>query len=202
MLKIYATLFLFGLFALNVQATDHTIVTQGLTYSPSTLNASIGDNITIVASGTHPTAEVSQATWNANGTAPLAGGFGTQTSSFTFTVETAGTIYYVCTSHVGSGMKGLINVLPTGLDEAEMIAGIEFGANPIKDNVVRFTLLNTDLIGATLELYSVDGKLLQAYRISSNSGTMTLNQANGNYLLVLRSADNGLLQTKKIVIAD
>ena len=52
----------------GLHATDHTIVTSGFTYSPSTLAAAIGDNVTIVASGNHPTTEVSEETWNANGT--------------------------------------------------------------------------------------------------------------------------------------
>ena len=116
MKKIYSTILLtIAAFAMN--ATSYTITTSGFSYSPSTLTVTVGDVVTISASGTHPLAEVSQTTWNANGTATLSTGFGNKTSSYTFTISSTNSIYYVCTNHVGSGMKGQITVSTVGVKE-------------------------------------------------------------------------------------
>jgi len=202
MTKIYSSLFFCLCLTFSAQATDHTIVTLGLAYSPSELTAQIGDNVTIVASGNHPTAEVSEATWNANGTALLAGGFGTHNSSFTFTVETAGTIYYVCTNHVASGMKGRITVLPTSLQEVSAEVGIVFGANPVMDGALAYALSDKNITGAILELYTIEGKLLMEHRIIADRGILAIDQAPGVYLLVLRSNDKGILLSKQVVIEE
>ena len=103
---------------MSARATSYTISTSGTSYSPNTLTVSIGDVITIQASGTHPLAQVDQTTWNANGTATVSGGWGTTTANHTFTVSSANSIYFVCTNHVGSGMKGQITVAASGIKES------------------------------------------------------------------------------------
>src|SRR5437762_1653470 len=80
------------------------VTTSSFTFSPATTNATVGDTITIGASSTHPTVQVDLATWNANGSTPMVGGWGTKTSSYTFTIMTAAHIYFVCANHVSSGM--------------------------------------------------------------------------------------------------
>lgn len=93
-------------------ATQHIITTSGFTYSPDMVMAEVGDQIVFnVAFSSHPTVQVSEATWNADGSTPLAGGFNRSSgNSFTITVQDTGTIYYVCSFHVRSGMKGMIMV--------------------------------------------------------------------------------------------
>jgi len=93
-------------------ATQHIVTTSGFTYSPDMIMAEVGDQIVFnVAFSSHPTVQVSEATWNADGSTPLAGGFNRSSgTSFTLTVQDTGTIYYVCSFHVRSGMKGMIMV--------------------------------------------------------------------------------------------
>jgi plastocyanin len=202
MKKFYTSILFSALVALNIQATDHIIGTQGLAYSPAVLSAEIGDNVTILASANHPTAEVSEATWSANGTTALMGGFGSHTASFTFSITEAGSIFYVCVNHVGSGMKGRINVLSVGLTEANDALGIEFGANPVKDGLLSYSVVDQTLVGSNIEIFSVSGRKVMEYRISANSGLIQFNQAQGNYIMVLRSTEGGIILSKQIFLED
>jgi len=105
---------------LRAQQT-HVINISGFTFVPAELNVVVGDIIQFNGSASHPVVQVSQATWNTNGTTPLSGGFSFPSGSGNYTTTTAGTIYYVCESHVASnGMKGSITVsLATAIDDTE-----------------------------------------------------------------------------------
>ena len=108
MKKIYSIITLV-LATVCVKAATHNINISGFTYSPATISVQVGDVIIIQADATHPLVEVDAATWNANGNTPMAGGFGTKTSTYPFTATTSSQpIYYVCRDHVGMGMKGMI----------------------------------------------------------------------------------------------
>ena len=78
-----------SLFFLNTSAANFNITFVNLTYVPDNINVNVGDQVTIDASFTHPLQQVSQATWDANGTTPLSGGFNS-TSNFTFTITEIG----------------------------------------------------------------------------------------------------------------
>lgn len=105
-----STLTIFSaIFFSAANAATFTIFTSGLTYTPSVVNAVIGDTIIFSASG-HPVREVSMATWNVNGTSALPGGFSFPSGTGQLILTAAGTYFYVCTLHAGSGMKGQINV--------------------------------------------------------------------------------------------
>ena len=81
------------LFAVNMAfATNHTIITQGFTYSPATTNAAVGDTVTISASGTHPCKQVDLANWTAQTTNTLSTGWGTKTSTFSITITLGNTV--------------------------------------------------------------------------------------------------------------
>ncbi|MCX6256625.1 MAG: putative Ig domain-containing protein, partial [Bacteroidia bacterium] len=88
-----------------VDANDVT-----LSYIPDLTVVNIGETVTIMASSLHPLVQVSSDTWNANLNDPLPGGFGVQTSDYTFTITSPDTIYFVCQHHVSAGMKGRIVV--------------------------------------------------------------------------------------------
>jgi plastocyanin len=92
-----------------LHATVHTIGAVGLVYSPVVLNAMVGDTVIFNAPG-HPTVEVSQTTWNANGTTPLPSGFMFPSGQGQVVLLSPGTRYYVCTAHINAGMKGQIIV--------------------------------------------------------------------------------------------
>jgi len=83
----------------------------GWGYVPSTLSANVGDTINISANTSHPLIQVDSSTWQANGTTPLNGGWGTKTTDYSFVITQAEDIYYVCQFHVSSmNMKGMISV--------------------------------------------------------------------------------------------
>ena len=200
-MKKHYLLFIFALLlGTGLYATDHTIVTSGFTYSPSTLAAAIGDNITIVASGNHPTTEVSEETWNANGTTPLAGGFGTNTTSFTFTVEEAGTIYYVCNNHVGAGMKGQINVSAVGIDEYIDEVNVNFGAMPITDGTLSYAIEAPENAIKTIEVVGLNGQQVIVAEVTSAEGRLDLNARPGVYIVLLKDADGNMVFRESISV--
>jgi plastocyanin len=110
MKKIFLLLAAFSVLTLQVNATKHTVLTSGTSYSPALLTVHIGDTVTISASASHPLLQVSKATWTANDDAALTGGFGPTSKSTTIIVSTRDTIYYICVAHISLGMKGRIIV--------------------------------------------------------------------------------------------
>lgn len=176
MKKIYSVILL-SIFAIGMKATSYTITISGFAYTPSTLNVLVGDVVTISASGNHPLAEVSQATWNAAGTATLSSGFGNKTSNFTFTITAATDIYYVCTNHVGSGMKGKILAGTVGVkEETDAISNISLFPNPAKNQFsVKFN--STDNVNVTAKIYSICGQEIESLVMNKefNGGVTTLN---------------------------
>lgn len=160
MKKIYYTLLL-TILAVCLKAASFTVTIIGTTYSPSALTVSVGDVVTVEASSLHPLTEVSQTTWNSSGTATLSSGFGVKTSNYTFTITSVNTIYYVCQTHVSSGMKGQIIVSSAGTKEQNnVITNINLLPNPAKDKFsVKFK--STENVILTAKLYSVCGQEVQ-----------------------------------------
>lgn len=89
------------------------VETSGLAFVPSYLEIRAGDSVRFDLRDDHDAVEVDEATWNADGSTPRAGGFSVgfgQKVEVPFPV--AGTYHYVCTPHVDFGMKGRIIVKP------------------------------------------------------------------------------------------
>lgn len=175
MKKIYNLLLMF-VFAMSMNATSYTVSIVGNAYSPSTLATVVGDVVTIQADGSHPLVEVDLATWNANGSTPKAGGFGTKTSNYTFTITNTNTIYYVCSSHVSSGMKGQVTAsLPASIKELNPIAGLSLFPNPVTEklNISFNANINGILKG---KLFNVCGGEIQSSTIDENyeAGEVTI----------------------------
>ncbi len=204
MKKIYSLLLL-TVMTLSMNATSYTVTISGLTYSPPTLTVTIGDVVTINASGNHPLAEVTQATWNANGNTASGTGFGTKTTNYTFTVTTASDIYYVCTIHASMGMKGMITVSTTGINEQDAsLSSVSIFPNPAKDKFsVKFNSGDSNI---SVKLYSICGQEIEAlsFRKETNAGftSLTFDLENkvpaGVYFLQLTS--NSKKVTKKVII--
>ncbi len=194
---------LLGFAAVNTFATSYTVDISGLSYTPSTLNVVVGDEITIQASGTHPLAEVSEATWNANGNAMMPGGFGVHSTTFTFTVTAAGTIYYVCQNHVGAGMKGLINVsVATGTIDAAADADLKVYPNIVMNGVFNVSAKTDVLKGATLELFSTNGQLVKSFQLEKESAVLRAKLATGTYMAVIRKDKEAILRQRMVFITD
>lgn len=158
MRKIYSII-LFTLCALYFKAATFTVSISGTSYTPSSLTVSVGDVVTIAASSSHPLVEVDQTTWNASGNTPSGSGFGTKTSAYTFTVTSAGTIYYVCQFHASMGMKGqiIVNSATNVTEQAFNSANLLLFPNPATDRfTVKFSTI--EKIKLTAKLYSVCGQ--------------------------------------------
>lgn len=184
MKKIYLS-FVLSLLAICVKATLYTVSIVGSSYSPSVLTVTVGDVVTIQASGTHPLVEVDQTTWNANGSTPKAGGFGTQSSNYTFTVTNTNTIYYVCQNHVSSGMKGQINVsAATNVKELFTNATLSLYPNPVKEKLtIKFNASNNGTLKG--RLFNVCGSEIESVAINENYSAGEV-----NYTYVLPSKIN------------
>lgn len=136
-------------------ATQYTVSFNGFAYAPANISANVGDTINLPASGTHPLRQVSEATWNANQSTQLNGGFNTS-SNIQIVISTAENIYYVCSNHVGSGMKGKIEVSAVNSTSNAKLKNITnpiIYPNPCTKGTVKLsvnentTLVVTDAIG-------------------------------------------------------
>lgn len=167
MKKIY-TLLLMLFFAMSMNATSYTVSIVGSTYSPNNLAVLVGDVVTIQADGSHPLVEVDLATWNANGSTPKAGGFGTQTSNYTFTVSGTNTIYYVCSAHVSSGMKGQITAsMPANIRELSSVVNLSLYPNPVKEKLtIKFSAPSNGTLKG--KLFNVCGSEISFAAIDEN----------------------------------
>jgi plastocyanin len=136
-------------------ATKHTINTESTTFSPALTEINLGDTVVFNVGGGHTATEVSQSTWNANGTTP-AGIFNFSSGSNQQVVGlTVGTHYYVCQVHVGMGMKGQITVANISGTKQNETAVIKLFPNPAKD-FIQWDYKGIDL--TRVSLVSADGK--------------------------------------------
>ncbi|HUL42738.1 MAG TPA: plastocyanin/azurin family copper-binding protein [Bacteroidota bacterium] len=86
---------------------EHTVINIGETFFPDTLFINPNDTVRFVLESIHDAAEVSQATWLADGTTSN-GGFLVPFGGGTAVISTLGIHYYVCQAHATDGMKGII----------------------------------------------------------------------------------------------
>ncbi len=199
--------FIFSLFFLNASAANFNITINGFTYAPDNITVNVGDQVTIEASSFHPLLQVSQATWNANGTTPLSGGFNS-TSNFTFTITAAmsgTTLFYVCSNHASSGMKGQINVnIAAGIPE-NSIRDFNFTVYPnpiIADAWINVSVKKAGKI--SIVMHDMQGRIIQhIIDMNVKPGEMTLpldasRLQKGTYILQMRTSQ-GLIK-KQIVI--
>ncbi len=148
-------------------STNYNIIIQGFSYSPNSLTANVGDVITIAASGTHPLVEVDQPTWTANGTTPKVGGWGTMTTSYTFTITVAADIYYTCQNHGANGMKGMITVSSTGISQTTAAAyNISLYPNPVANGEFTVKVEGYSTASGKVMLYTEEGKLIDTYTLT------------------------------------
>lgn len=155
---------------LTAKSTIHVISTAGFTFSPSTTNAEVGDTIVFNVTTGHTATEVSNATWTANGTTALGGGFNFTPPGGTVILSASGTRYFVCQIHVGTmGMKGTINVSPVGYLENEKEISINIYPNPAVD------ILNVAVSGNTEKASMEIVNLLGSKVMTISSGTVLQN---------------------------
>lgn len=108
MKKIYSVL-IFSVLACFSYAATTVVTNAGNTYTPADIIITEGDTVEFNLNFSHDVVEVSQATYNSNGTLSN-GGFTLPFGGGTLTGLTPGVYYYVCTPHAFIGMKGTITV--------------------------------------------------------------------------------------------
>lgn len=201
-------LLLFSLFSYSaIFAANFNVDINGFTYSPDDLVVNVGDVVIIEAENFHPLQQVSATTWNNNGNTPLPGGF-SSTSPFTLTI-TAGmagsTIYYVCSAHVGSGMKGKItvNVASAVSDNRVLDYNFTVFPNPVT-NQSRLNISTKKPGRVSVTLYDITGKIVQ-HLVDTNvqPGEFNIpfrgiNLQKGTYIVRMRTS-MGSLQKQIIV---
>lgn len=206
MKKIYLILFTCIAF-FGTKATTFSVNIVGNSYSPALTTCAVGDLVIIQAAGSHPTAQVDQSTWNANGSTPMPGGWGSNTTTFTFTAVSTGTIYFVCQNHVGLGMKGMIVVNATSIAEtaANFLNNYNLFPNPATSNVkVSFGLNETSTVN--IKLFNVAGQEVKTFvsDLNLNSGNYEYNFelpqsiGSGNYFIEVSSGNRKT--TKKLLV--
>jgi plastocyanin len=204
-MKQLLTLFIVcGLFS-SAKGAQFNVNISGFTYTPATLTVNVGDVVIIQASGEHPLIQVSQANWNANNA--VQDGFGAS-SDFTLTITTgmAGTtIYYGCSAHFGSGMKGqiIVNVV-SGINENQ-IRPFNFTVYP--NPVTADSWMNVSVKSAgkiTITLYDLNGRTIshlidQQVKAGEFTIPFPVNELQkGTYIVLMRTAKERL--EKQILI--
>ncbi len=147
--------------------TTHQVTNQSLSYVPQTITVNVGDTVEFKVGSTHPTVEVSQTTWQADGSTPLSGGFSVPSGDGKVFIATAKTYYYVCSNHISAGMKGTIVAQTTvGQDENKLVE-IEIFPNPVSE-VLNFSL-NLDDALKTATIYDLSGKAVKSLDLTTST---------------------------------
>lgn len=176
------------MYSLTGFSANKEITNVGFTFNPATLNIEAGDNVTFVLEGIHNAVEVSQATWDANGTTPLPGGFSVPFGGGEVLPAQlpTGTHWYVCTNHVASNnMKGIIIVAtPTGIEESPGQPDISIFPNPAIDLIT--VKASNNLLGTQYFITDQHGSQILTGKIDSETTSINISQfKNGIYLFQL-----------------
>lgn len=204
MKKIYLSLIaVLSLSTINLYATQHNITISGVAYVDNDIDAFVGDTVTIEATGNHPLVQVEQSVWDLNGNTPLGSGWGTEITTFTFKITTSDDIYYVCSNHVGAGMKGKINVsVPTGTEDLANAQTLDIFPNPVVGN--SFSIKgNQDLFEESqLNLYNVQGQLVKSIKVLGERINLEGQLNAGVYTGVLVKNDKVILRKRLVFIKE
>jgi plastocyanin len=200
MKKLYTLILLFITPSFSVNAENFLITIDGFSYTPSVLTAQPGDVITIEASAMHPLSQVSETTWNANGTEQLVGGFGTETSDYSFTLTNTEDVFFVCLAHVSAGMKGKIEVEnTTSVEDAARISSLKVFPNPVKNGSMTIAAPE-QMDGQQLELYNTNGQLVRTIGLSGLQMELNLKLQSGIYTAVLVAEQKAVLRKRLVFI--
>jgi plastocyanin len=172
--------FLFGAIALLISGFAHgasvTIINSGFTFSPANISINAGDTVNFELAGIHNAVEVSESTWNSNGSTPLPG-FSTPFGGGQITGLTAGVHYYVCAPHASLGMKGkiIVNSIAGINDMTDGGAKIKIYPNPTSG---KFTLQISEPFDppSGLEIFNILGEKVYDFQglNSQNSNEIDL----------------------------
>lgn len=194
MRHLSSALFLFASLVAHAQSITST---SSFTWSPSLLTVDAGTDIAISVTGNHHMREVSEATWNANGSTSNGGfdfGFGNHTLNLTI----PGTYYYVCVPHASMGMKGRIIVESnTGVVENIVEQTFSVFPNPAKDEV---TVTAPRSQGSVMSVVDVRGREVMRTTLSGTDRIAVDRLPEGNYTALLLDGQGVIRERKQLVI--
>jgi plastocyanin len=158
-------IFLLFLVAIGIPAnsTIHTIIIVNSSFSPSNISIKEGDTVKFQMGEFHNAVEVTKNTYDLNGTASI-GGFSIPFGGGSVKLSVAGTYYYVCTNHVGSGMKGIITVSSNSGTQVDLVENSLNWLNvyPNPANEVANLQIKVPYMGQiSVELIDISGKKVQ-----------------------------------------
>lgn len=185
----------------TVFCTTWTITNSGLTFSPATITINADDSILFSIANMHNAVEVSQTTWNANGTTPLPGFSVPFGGGLVLPAQlTTGTHYYVCTAHASSGMKGTI-IVQNALSIPDVALQPRFSIYPNPSNG-KFQLSCNSLLpsnNCNIKVYDLRGQMVYECEVTDITSEIDLNNLNPG-IYFIRFSDGQSIQTRKIVI--
>lgn len=183
-------------------STIWTITNSGLSFSPDSVTITDGDSVNFVLTSIHNAREVDQATWVSNGTTAMPGGFdipfggGMVLPSFLG----PGIHYFVCSSHVLSGMKGVITVQTTS-GVKENFQGENFSVFPTPSRGKFQLLLTSQEVSGDChyEIFDITGTIINRGAFGNSKTEIDAgNRPGGIYFLKLYNGQS--IITRKIII--
>lgn len=176
--------------------TTYELTNVGNTFSPAVINMLVGDQVHIDISAPHTCTEVSQATWNANGSTSN-GGFDFGPGENTLTLDVPGTYYFVCIPHASMGMKGQIIVsTSTGVEEAQEMPSLLLLPNPASNSV--------QLTGTTAEMRVQVMDMMGKRVLDASPGVSGIldvsGLAAGTYAVLVNDASGKAIVQERLVI--
>ena len=185
----------FALLTVVAFSTTVTITNSGTTFTPASVTIQVGDTVKFQIGSSHNAIEVSQATYDANGSTPLPG-FSVEFGGGIVAGLTAGTHYYVCTPHASLGMKGKIIVNPaTGINNFSSGSDkIIIYPNPTTGKFVVQYEGSTSISGKQLpliEVYNLSGKVVNSIPVLNEQTSVDMSALPaGNYIVRINDNEN------------
>jgi plastocyanin len=148
-------------FTFSSYAGNVIITNSGNTFTPDTVQITLGDTVIFNISASHNAREVSQATWMANGNTALSGGFETPFGGDTIVPTSVGEMYYVCSPHASMGMKGYIKVVANtaGIDDAKSITMQIMQS--VADQYLKLVVTNGSTGAMKVEMLNLSGQVVK-----------------------------------------
>jgi plastocyanin len=193
---ILLSLFILIIIISNAFATIKTVTVQSYIFTPTPLNAFIGDTVKWTwINGTHTTTSLNVPTGALSWNNPI----DASNTSFIYAITTAGTYNYQCNFHGQIfGMTGVINAQAVGIKQIETVVPKyelkQNYPNPFNPTtIINFNIPQKSLV--TLKLYDISGREIGTLVNSElNSGGYSVDfngekYASGIYIYKLQ-ADN------------
>ena len=159
------------LLSFGAYASKFTITNSGNTFTPDNISIVFGDTVIFSISSSHNVIEVSKATWDANGNTPLPGGFSLPFGGGSLYNITYGLHYYVCSVHASMGMKGIINVSNSSINEIKSGKQINLKVYPDPvNNIMNIEFTLKDDSPGIVQLVDLVGKTVYSENITSSIG--------------------------------